>query len=211
MRQKRQLTTASKVNYNLGTLIKEFGFGSDVVKAAQNYIESRTDKSFIKYNKKNEIVGIKQKKDLPEEIFGRSWVFDQYLSSATDMYNREIDDMRETIKEKRDKLGVALTPEEEKILDSSNAQIKKNKALKQKVRLSIESVYANMLDMDDLVNKLYNIINDTGELEYDAYIYINDAQYLLDRRETTAEWVREAQELVRSYTEAVEREERLNT
>lgn len=197
----KKLTTAKKINYRLGTLIKTFGKDSQIAITAKDYILSKVDSNYIKYNKKGEVVGVREVKDLPTELFGRSYVFDQYIPSAKDLLKRELKALKEEISEK-----ASLKSDEKDFLKMKQSSALANKQIKQKLIQRANVVAEDLTDWDGLVDELYQVRDDVEGLN-DAS-FISAAQELLDTRAKTVEWVRKTRELVRLYFETAEALER---
>lgn len=200
----KKLTTAKKINYRLNTLIKTFGKNSQIAITAKDYILSKANAQYIKYNKKGEVVGVRDVKDLPVELFGRSYVFDQYIPSAKDLLKRELKALKEEISEK-----ASLKSDEKDFLKMKQSSALANEQIRKRLIKRANVVAEDLTDWDGLVDELYQVLDNTEDL-YESSTFIDNAQDLLDTRAKTVEWVRAARELVRAYFDAVDAQEREN-
>lgn len=168
----------STANARMGNIIKTFGKSSEVYKTASDYIEERVDEKFIKRDKDNNIVGIRQTKEseaIADNAFGRSTVFNEYLPTVS---------------------GLLKAVKEENNIEGS---VKENK----KILMNLAEIHSSTLrNYDTTVDDIYDVRDDVDALGDSTMVA--EAQKLLDTREKTSAWLSAARDLVARYDIAVQ-------
>lgn len=188
-----------------------FGPESTVYQTAASYVEEHIDDKYLRRDADGNIMGISQSKELKnkEALFGRSYVFDEMLPTVQKkggILDREITAFK---KEIRDRQG-PLTAQEQEIMTSNTKTILKDPTLT-KFFTGRANVIAADLDSydqkDGIINEVYIVRDNLEGLIEGADDFHSDAIELLDRKERTADWVREARKLVQDYYAAVDRQD----
>ena len=195
---------AATINTRMRSLAKTFGKDSIIYKTAQDYIESKVKNDFIKRNKDGDVVGIRQVKTLPDQIFGRSDVFNEYVPAVQDIFSREIKAFKEEMAAGRQG---PMTKEEEMLMKTGPRKAMQDPLLSKYVSRKATLIAEDLADWDGTVDDVYQV-RDNTERAIDLEDLIAEANDLLDTRVKTADWVRAARDLVTRYTERVEYQRR---
>ena len=195
---------AATINTRMKSLAKTFGTNSVIYKTARDYIESKVKDDYIKRNKSGEVVGIRQVKTLPDQIFGRSDVFNEYIPAVQDIFSREIKAFKEEIAAGRQG---PMTKEEEMLMKTGPRKAMQDPLLSKYVARKATLIAEDLADWDGTVDDVYQV-SGNKENAINVEDLIAEADDLLDTRVKTAEWVRAARDLVTRYTERVEYQRR---
>ena len=203
--------SVATANARLKKIYETFDPKSSIYQTAAAYVEEHIDEKYLKRDDDGNIMGIKQTKELKnkEALFGRSYVFDEMLPTIQKkggILDREITAFKKEIKDRQG----PLTEQEQEIMTSNTKTILKDPSLTKFFvgRANIVASDLSKYDQDDgIISEIYVVRDNSEGLIEGADDFHNDAVELLDRKERTADWVREARKLVRDYEAAVDRQD----
>ena len=183
------------LNTRYRRLINEFGADSEIVKAAQKYMEYRISKKYLVYDANNVLTGVSTSKEAAEALGKSKWTsYDEWVPTVNDIYKRAKDLVNDMEPQK-----VAVGPTLPIDFNRKVSDLKQDPVAKQYLISKATYTAALLKDNGDIINNVYEAAKDShfsrqseaiqmrNTIQENAYLAY-DLQWLSDANNLVEQW-----------------------